>query len=340
MRILAIETSCDETAVALLDDGKVLADLIATQGELHSPYGGIVPELASRRQMELLPSMVADALAQCGWSMADIEGIAVTRAPGLIGALLVGLSFAKALAFANGTPLVGVNHLEGHLHAVRVEHPEFAYPYLGLVVSGGHTSLYHVRAFGDYRLLGATRDDAAGEAFDKVAKLLGLGYPGGPLIDRLATQGEPTAFRFGPPKLDPDAVFQVGEYDFSFSGVKTAVARIVQGWNKNANTSRHSDLAASFQAAVVDQLCRRLHQAARAYNCSRLVVSGGVAANQGLRQRLGDLAQKEGYQIAMPPIRYCTDNAVMIGIVGAEYLARGVRHGPELNAAAVEELGR
>lgn len=346
MLTLAIETSCDETAVAILRDGAVLADLIASQDELHAPFGGIVPELASRRQMELLPTMVAEAVTQAGVTMSAVDGIAVTRAPGLIGSLLVGLSFAKALAFAHDKPFVGVNHLEGHLHAVRVDQPDMTYPYLALVVSGGHTSLYLVKDFGVYRLLGATRDDAAGEAFDKVAQLLGLGFPGGPKVSQLAAQGNPRAVRFAPPKIDPGSAFQVGDYDFSFSGLKTAVARHVQtgstGNNQRLATGdwRPEDLAASFESAVVDQLCRRLHQVARVFQCPRLVVSGGVAANRLLRQRLGELAQNEGYTVAIPPLRYCTDNAVMIGIVGAEYLRRGVHHGLDCNAAAVEELGR
>lgn len=345
MLLLAIETSCDETAVAILRDGNVCADLIASQDDLHAPFGGIVPELASRRQMEMLPPMLRAACDQAGIAVADVDGIAVTRAPGLIGSLLVGVSFAKALAFAHDKPLIGVNHLEGHLHAVRVEHPEIAYPYLGLVVSGGHTSLYLVRDFGQYTLLGATRDDAAGEAFDKVAKLLGLGFPGGPQVSKLAEQGNPKAVRFTKPKIDPGSAFEVGAYDFSFSGIKAAVARYVQQLEGSSNRRpatgdwRPADLAASFQHAVVEALCARLIQAAQAFQCPRLVVSGGVAANTALRARLQVLAAEHGYHVYIPKLRYCTDNAVMIGIVGQEYLARGVRHGMDLNAAAVEELG-
>ncbi|MBI4366751.1 MAG: tRNA (adenosine(37)-N6)-threonylcarbamoyltransferase complex transferase subunit TsaD [Deltaproteobacteria bacterium] len=265
MRCLAIETSCDETAVAILHDGEICADLIASQHETHAAYGGIVPELAARRQMEMLPPMVAEALSRAHCALADIDGIAVTRAPGLLGSLLVGLSFAKALAFAADKPLIGVNHLEGHLHAVRVTAPAIAYPYLALVVSGGHTSIYQVHDFGRYELLGATRDDAAGEAFDKVARLLGLGYPGGPLIDNLSAQGNPRAVRFARPKVDPGSHFEIGPYDMSFSGFKTAVARWVaaQGGAAALTDAARADCAASFQHAAVETLVHRLGEAAR-----------------------------------------------------------------------------
>lgn len=335
MRILAIETSCDETAVAIVRGRGILADQIASQDEIHRDFGGIVPELASRRHIEVLPRLIDAALTQAGVGWPAIDGLAVTRAPGLIGCLLVGLSYAKGLAYALGKPFIGVNHLEGHLLAPQLFSTELTFPLLGLVISGGHTSLYHARALGDYLLLGATRDDAAGEAYDKVAKLLGLGFPGGPHLDRLAATGNPRAVAFASPKMKTrGSSFEIGAYDFSFSGLKSAVAQQLQ---KTPPPSA-ADIAASFQRRVIEEIARRLSDAVKATGCRRVVVSGGVAANRGLRARLAEVAAREGWQLFIPPLRTCTDNAVMIAWAGAQYLQRGDRSSLDLNAAAVEEL--
>lgn len=340
MRILGIESSCDETAVAILDDRHVLVDLIASQDDLHNAYGGVVPELASRRHLEKLPAMVEDARTCAGLAWRDFDGIAVTRAPGLIGALLVGLAFAKGVAFAHDLPLIGVNHLEGHLLVAQLEYPDLTYPFLGLVVSGGHTSLYLAEALGQYRLLGATRDDAAGEAFDKCAKLMGLGYPGGPAVDRLAAQGNPRAVRFASPLMrTKGSRFEVGAYDFSFSGLKSSVRQHLERMHRTGEAVDMADLAASFQYRVIEELLARLIAASRACDCPRIVVAGGVAANRGLRARLQNVAAAEGWRVYIPQFRYCTDNAVMIAWAGAQRLARGERHGLDCNAVAVEELG-
>ncbi len=337
MRVLGIETSCDETAVTILDNRSVLADLIASQDDLHNVFGGVVPELASRRHLERLPAMVEEARQRAGIEWRDLDAIAVTRSPGLIGALLVGLAFAKGLAFAHDLPLIGVNHLEGHLLVAGFEYPELAYPFIGLVVSGGHTSLYLAEALGHYRLLGATRDDAAGEAFDKAAKLMGLPYPGGPAVDRLAAQGNAQAVKFPRPHLrTKGSRFEIGAYDFSFSGLKTSVAQYLASAGEKVALE---DLAASFQYRVIEELVQRLVDASQAYQCPRIVVAGGVAANRGLRARLAQLAIEQHWQLFVPQLRYCTDNAVMIAWAGAQHLARGERHGLDLNAIAVEELG-
>lgn len=341
MRVLAIETSCDETAVAILDDRRIVADLIASQDDLHHAFGGVVPELASRRHLERLPAMVEAAREQAHFQWKDFDGIAVTRAPGLIGALLVGVAFAKGVAFAQDLPLIGVNHLEGHLLVAGLEYPELAYPFLGLIVSGGHTSVYLAQAPGQYQLLGATRDDAAGEAFDKCAKLLGLGYPGGPAIDRVAAQGDPHAVRFVRPMLrTKGSRFEIGQYDFSFSGLKTAVHQQVQQMTHTGHAIEVADLAASFQHRVIEELVSRIVAAAQAYTCPRIVVAGGVAANRAFRARLHAQAMADGWTLYIPSHRYCTDNAVMIAWAGAQRLARGERHGLDLNATAVEELGQ
>ncbi len=358
MLILGIESSCDETAVALLETpNKLLSNFVASQNELHERFGGVVPELASRRHMEMIVPLLDSALNESGNKLKDLDGIAVTKAPGLIGALLVGLSFAKALSFVLKKPLVGVNHLEGHLNAAHLEHEDVPYPHIGLVVSGGHTSLYHVKDFGKYKLLGATRDDAAGEAFDKVAKLLGLGYPGGPIIDRIARDGNPKAFRFTRPKMNSGSSFEVGEFDFSFSGIKTAVmmeckkanAVIVAQDFSPANIGRPEglrytstfipDMAASFQATVVDILCRQLITACHAKKCATVVVSGGVAANSFLRSQLKEVGEERGIRMFVPSLKFCTDNAAMIAYVGGRYLEAGKCDGMELAAVANEEIG-
>lgn len=334
--VLGIETSCDETAVAVVGDREILVDLIASQDALHAPYGGIVPELASRRHIEVLPRLLGEAAQRLGPRWQQLEGIAVTHAPGLIGCLLVGLSTAKGLAFARQIPWIGVNHLEAHVQVARLDYPALAYPFLALVISGGHTSLYLAKNLGDYELLGATRDDAAGEAYDKVAKLLQLGFPGGPRLDQLAAQGNPHAVRFPTPQLKTrGSPFEIGRYDFSFSGLKTAVTQCVQ----QTSPPSVADIAASFQHRVIAEITTRLRAAARHTGCPRVVVAGGVAANRGLRSALATLAQTEGVEICIPPPRHCTDNAVMIAWTGAEYLRAGLRSAFDLNAQAVAELG-
>lgn len=333
MLILGIETSCDETAVAILRGREILADLIASQDEIHAPFGGIVPELASRRHIEVLASMAEQARQKAGIEWHDLDGIAVTRAPGLIGCLLVGLAFAKGLAFSHDLPLIGVNHLEGHLLVAQLESVQINYPFIGLVVSGGHTSLYLAKGLGEYQLLGATRDDAAGEAFDKAAKLLDLGYPGGPQIDRLATEGDPRQVRFPRPKMRTrGSPFEIGAYDFSFSGLKTAMRMRAE------ETHSKADLAAGFQRRVIEELVLRVIAAARETDCRQVVVAGGVAANRGLRTRLDEVAIEHDLSICIPPFRHCTDNAVMIAWTGMQRLGRGERHEMDLNAVAVEEL--
>lgn len=333
MKVLGIETSCDETSVAVVSNRKLLANCVATQEAIHTPFGGVVPELASRRHLETLPHLTHKACETAGVSLSDIEGIAVTTQPGLIPALLVGLAFAKAIAFAKKIPWIGVNHLEGHLNSIFLEHPKAQYPFCCLVVSGGHTSLYHARNFGDYELLGATRDDAAGEAYDKVAKLLGLGFPGGPNLDRLASQGNSKAYSFKLPTFTDKARFE-----FSFSGIKTAVRNLAER-QKTLSEAFKQDVAASFQEQVTDLLVARLLAAADHCKTKRLAVSGGVAANSALRQKLQKLSAA-GYQIYIPSMKFCTDNAAMIAYVGELRLTAGEHSPLDLNAVAVQELGR
>ncbi len=327
MKVLAIETSCDETASAVVEDGRrALSDVVSTQIEIHRRWGGVVPELASRNHVVQVMPVVDEALTRAGVSPAAIDAIAVTSGPGLVGALLVGVQVAKALAAAWGKPLVRVNHLEGHLVAAFLseEPPEF--PYLGLVVSGGHTSLYAARAFGDYRLLGHTRDDAAGEAFDKGAKLIGLPYPGGVAIDRLAKEGDANALRF------PKAIVKGADLDFSFSGLKTALLHHVKKHGVPEGRAL-ADLCASYQEAIVRALVEKLFRAARRLQFERVVLSGGVAANSRLRAAVAERAgEYEGMRVFLPAPRLCTDNAAMIAVAGTHALLRGERAGPELSA--------
>jgi N6-L-threonylcarbamoyladenine synthase len=335
--ILGIETSCDETAAAVLEDGcRLKSSVVASQMDVHAPYGGIVPELASRRHIEAIAPVADRALRDAGVERADLSALAVTMGPGLVGSLLVGVSFAKAVAYSRRLPLVGVNHLEGHIAAALLEQPDLGYPFVALVVSGGHTHLYHVAAECAYRVLGRTRDDAAGEAFDKVAKLLGLGYPGGPVIERLATAGDPRAVPF------PRAVMSDGSLDFSFSGLKTAVVQHLRGHGYRggdgvppALSEQHlKDICAGFQQAVVDMLADRLMRAAREASVERIVVAGGVACNGALRRALAAEAEAEGFRLVVPSPRLCTDNAAMIAAAGAVRLRRGERAGLDLNAFA------
>ena len=326
MLVLGIETSCDETAAAVLDGGrKVLGQIVASQDKVHGPYGGVVPELASRRHLEDILPVVTGALSQAGVGLGDLGGIAVTHGPGLVGSLLVGCSVAKALAYAHRLPLVGVNHLEGHIYAAFLEEPAPTYPFLALVVSGGHTALYLARAPRDYRRIGQTRDDAAGEAFDKVAKLLGLGYPGGPLIERSARTGDPKAITF------PTAQMSDGAPDFSFSGIKTAVSLFVKR-NGPLDARAVADVAASFQATVVKMLVRKTARAARSLGVRRVLLTGGVAANGALRAAFQAECGEQGWELFVPSRQLCTDNAAMIAAAGHDRLVAGERAPLTLNA--------
>lgn len=332
MKILGIETSCDETAAGIVQDRQLLCNVVASQASVHAPFGGVVPEIASRHHVENLPLIVEEALRQAKTSLQELDGIAATHTPGLLGALLVGLQYAKSLAFALGKPFVGVNHLEGHLNAVFLEQNEIDYPYLGLIVSGGHTHMYRVKKFGDYQLLGATRDDAAGEAFDKVAKLLGLGYPGGPQLEKKAQGGNPRAFRFTRPKMGE------GTLDFSFSGVKTACLLEVKKQHGNFSEEFRQDLSASFQEMVTGYLTERIAQAAKKFGLQNVVVSGGVICNQTLRKKLQTLANQEGLNISFPSAPLCTDNGAMIAYVGGRYLQQNRTSPWSLNAQACASL--
>src|SRR5215467_10567511 len=326
MLVLGIESSCDETAAAVLTDGRrLLASVVASQDAIHAPYGGVVPELASRRHLEVIAPVVDQTLREAKVGLADLDGIAVTQGPGLVGSLLVGCSVAKSLAWVHRTPLVGVNHLEGHIYAAFLTDDPPEHPFLALVVSGGHTALYHARQPRDYALIGQTRDDAAGEAFDKVAKLLGLGFPGGPAIQRTAEQGDPRAIAF------PLAQITDGARDFSFSGIKTSVSLYVKR-HAPLGASQVADVAASFQAAVVKMLVRRTLRAALHLGTKRVVLTGGVAANGPLRAALAAEAGEHGVRLHIPPPRLCTDNAAMIAAAGTERLRAGERAALGMNA--------
>jgi N6-L-threonylcarbamoyladenine synthase len=327
VRVLGIETSCDETAAAVVEDGRrALSDVVATQIEIHRRWGGVVPELASRNHVVQVMPVVDEALSRAGVAPEVLDAVAVTSGPGLVGALLVGVQVAKALALAWGRPLVRVNHLEGHLVAAFLGEKAPAFPYLGLVVSGGHTSLYAAEGFGRYRALGQTRDDAAGEAFDKGAKLLGLPYPGGVAIDRLARTGDARTVKF------PKAIVKGSELDFSFSGLKTALLHHVKRHGVPEGQAL-ADLCASYQEAIVGALAQKLFRAARTLQFDRVVLSGGVAANGRLRQVVSErAAEYEGMEVFLPAPRLCTDNAAMIAVAGTHALLRGETQGPELNA--------
>ena len=325
MVVLGIESSCDETAAAVLAGGEIRSTVVASQDDVHGPYGGVVPELASRRHLQAVLPVVHRALEQAGVGLGDLDGIAVTHGPGLVGSLLVGLSVAKALAYVSGRPLVGINHLEGHIYAGLLADPTLEPPFLALLVSGGHTALYACPAPLTYRLVGQTRDDAAGEAFDKVAKLLGLGYPGGPAVEKAALAGDPRAVPFSVSQ------FQDGAPDFSFSGLKTAVSLRVRQ-DGPLTPARVADVAASFQATAVRMLVRKTVRAARDLGLRRILVTGGVAANRALRAGLAAECAERGWSWSAPPLRLCTDNAAMIAAAGQARLQAGQRAGLDLNA--------
>ncbi len=331
--VLGIETSCDETSVAVLQGRAVRANIVASQVELHARWGGIVPEAAARQHVERLNPVLQQALDEAGISFSTIDGIAVTNRPGLVGALVVGLACAKALAFALRKPFVGVHHLEGHLYSAFLEEPErvIPFPHVSLIVSGGHTELMLVHGHGQYELLGHTLDDAAGEAFDKVARLLGLGYPGGPAIDRWARSGNPSAFAFPRAWLGDSA-------NFSFSGLKTAVQRTVQELPQPLDAQTVADLCASFQQAVVEVLVRKAIDSAVRAGVKTLTVVGGVAANSALQTQIRQAGESVGLEVLIPPVHYCTDNAAMIALAGYYRLLNGERADYDLDAYASADL--
>lgn len=318
MNILGIETSCDETAAAVVKEGTTLASsIVASQTEVHHRYGGVVPELASRKHIEAIIPVVDASLNKADLCLKDIDAIAVTRGPGLVGALLVGFAFAKACAYALKIPWVGVNHLEGHINSVFLESDPPTFPFVALLVSGGHTGIYHVTSHMTVELMGQTRDDAAGEAFDKVAKMLELGYPGGRVIDRVSRVGDPGKIKF------PRTYLDKSEFDFSFSGIKTAVNRYLMN-HKDRIEDQIPDIAAGFQEAVMDVLCYKAIRAAMVKGCDRIAVVGGVAANSRLREKLRSDARRHGIRVFIPSLHLCGDNAAMIALVGYHYLTAGI----------------
>lgn len=332
--ILAIESSCDETAAAVVKNGReVLSNVINTQIAIHTEYGGVVPEIASRKHIENINPVIRKALEDAGVTLDDIDAIGVTYGPGLVGALLVGVAEAKAIAFAKNKPLVGVHHIEGHISANYVENKELEPPFVALVVSGGHTHLVKVNDYGEYEIVGRTRDDAAGEAFDKVARAIGLGYPGGPKIDKLAKEGNPDAIEF------PRAHVDDAPYDFSFSGIKSAVLNYINSANMQGKEINHADVAASFQKAVVDALVSRAVRLAKECGMDKLAIAGGVASNSALRAAVQEECAKNNIKFYSPSPVLCTDNAAMIGAAAYYEYIKGVRHGYDLNAVPNLKLG-
>ncbi|MBW4487759.1 MAG: tRNA (adenosine(37)-N6)-threonylcarbamoyltransferase complex transferase subunit TsaD [Trichocoleus desertorum ATA4-8-CV12] len=333
--VLALETSCDETAVAIVKNHQVLSSIVSSQIDIHQQYGGVVPEVASRQHVEMINLAIAEAFQEASLDWSAIDGIAATCAPGLVGALLVGLTAAKTLALVHQKPFVGIHHLEGHIYASYLTDPALEPPFLCLLVSGGHTSLIYVKACGHYETLGQTRDDAAGEAFDKVARLLNLGYPGGPAIDRLATQGNPQAFPLPEGNVSrPEGGHH--PYDSSFSGLKTAVLRLTQKLQQESNQLPVADLAASFQETVARSLTRRAIACARDYGLTTITIGGGVAANSSLRRHLQAAAEMHNLRVLFPPLKFCTDNAAMIGCAAADHLNHG--HTSSLTLGAQSRL--
>lgn len=326
MLVLGIESSCDETSAAVVHNGKICSNVIASQIEIHSPFGGVVPEIASRKHLEVINPVIRQALQDAGATLKEIQGIAVTCGPGLIGSLLIGLSTAKALSLALGVPMIGVNHLEGHIAAVFLADNVPQFPFIALVVSGGHTSVYLVKNFRDFHLIGQTRDDAAGEAFDKAAKLLNLGYPGGVVIDKMAKQGNPRAVAF--PRAMKDSA------DFSFSGLKTSLLTMLKKRGRDFDPAELPDIVASYQEAIVDTLVEKTVRAAEENGVLRIAVCGGVAANSRLREKFTRAADGKKIELFVPPIILCTDNAAMIAAMGEVMLNNGLISALDLNAVS------
>lgn len=332
--ILAIESSCDETAAAVVKNGReVLSNVIYSQIALHTEYGGVVPEIASRKHIEKINQVIEQALSDAQRKLEEMNAIAVTYGPGLVGALLVGVSAAKAISFASGIPLVGVHHIEGHISANYIENKELEPPFICLVVSGGHSHLVVVKDYGEYEIIGKTRDDAAGEAFDKVARAIGLGYPGGPKIDKISGDGNPDAIHF------PRAKVGDAEYDFSFSGLKSAVLNYLNSCQMKGEKVNTADVAASFQKAVIDVLVEHSMDAAEKYHYKKFAIAGGVASNSGLRKAFKEACEKRGISFYYPSPVYCTDNAAMIGSAAYYEYRKGIRHGFDLNAVPNLKLG-
>lgn len=332
--LLAIESSCDETAAAVVKNGReVLSNVIYSQIALHTQYGGVVPEIASRKHIEKINQVIEQALSDAGKTLQELDGIAVTYGPGLVGALLVGVSEAKAISFATGLPLIGVHHIEGHISANYIENKELEPPFVCLVASGGHSHLVVVKDYGKYEIIGRTRDDAAGEAFDKVARAIGLGYPGGPKIDKLSKEGNPDAIQF------PRARVNESEYDFSFSGLKSAVLNYLNGCQMKGMAVNRADVAASFQKAVIDVLVEHSIHAVKEFGYDKFAIAGGVASNSSLRKAFEVRCKQEGIMFYHPSPIYCTDNAAMIGAAGYYEFIRGVRSGYDLNAVPGLKLG-
>lgn len=325
---MAIESSCDETACAIIKNGhEICANVVSTQIKIHEKFGGVVPEVASRKHLEYIDIVIEEALSESGYTLDELDAVAVTMGPGLIGALLVGLSTAKGLAYAINKPLIGVHHIEGHIYANFLAHQDITLPCICLVVSGGHTNIVKISEHGSYQILGQTVDDAAGEAYDKVARAIGLGYPGGPKIDKLAKEGNPKAIQFPRAKLDQPL-------NFSFSGLKSAVLNYLNQAEMKQEAINRANVAASFQDSVVDVLCDHTMKAMEETGITTLLLAGGVSANSRLRERIDELCEKKGYKLYYPPLSLCTDNAAMIGAAAAYKYARNEFSGYNLNAVA------
>lgn len=332
--ILGLESSCDETAAAVIKNGRtVLSNVISSQIDIHKEYGGVVPEIASRKHIERINTVIEEALKEAGVGLKDLDALGVTYGPGLVGALLVGVAEAKAICFAADIPLVGVHHIEGHVSANYIENPDLEPPFLCLIVSGGHTHLVIVKDYGEFEILGRTRDDAAGEAFDKVARAIGLGYPGGPKIDKLSKEGNPDAIIF------PKAHMEDAPYDFSFSGLKSAVLNYINKAKMQNQEFNRADLAASFQKAVVDTLTQKAIRAAKEHHIDKLAIAGGVASNSTLRKAMEEACQAEHIRFYHPSPIFCTDNGAMIGVAAYYEYIKGTRSGWDLNAVPNLQLG-
>ncbi|TCK87933.1 N6-L-threonylcarbamoyladenine synthase [Natranaerovirga hydrolytica] len=333
--ILAIETSCDETSAAVVEEGKeILSNIISSQIDLHKLYGGVVPEIASRKHIEKINYVIEEALEKADKKLEDMDAIAVTYGPGLVGALLVGVASAKAIAYGLNKPLVGVHHIEGHINANYIENKDLKPPFMCLVVSGGHSHLVLVKDYGTYEIIGKTRDDAVGEAFDKVARAIGLGYPGGPKIDKLAQEGNAKAIDF------PRSYLEEGSYDFSFSGIKSAVLNYLNQCKMKELSINVADISASFQDSVVEVLVNKAIQATKDYKMDQLALAGGVAANSHLRKKLAQTCKENNIKMYYPSLEYCTDNAAMIGVAAYYDYKKGVRHSYNLNAVPNLKIGQ